>query len=480
MSRHHAMVERDGVQDAVAVEEPLEIRVAGEPVAVTMRTPGHDDELALGFLYGERLIDRAWEVGLSEDLAANTVDVKGTLLPRTRPPPVLHNIVVRGLRKGRDRRGGGRRVAASAGARHVARAPGRSPGPAEPARRSSYRWPARDGAVLSGRRAAARARGRRAATTRWTRSWATRCAKGCCRCTVTSLCVSGRLAFELVQKAAVAGAPILVGVGAPTSLAVRAGERGRHDALWLRAAGPAERVRRRRPRGMTTRPEQLSVLRATCRCLSGVCVLPWLSFHVLAVPAVPVPTELSWQSCEPLLLALFPTNVLPTASLVGAQPIENIGVRNVVVDQTPSASKIDEAEVVESQRVLVDRHASVDLEDEDPGCVVGIVAIRGRWRPGPAVVVVEDPVLLDLRRRSATDLNAVLGDDAVVAAAVDGVAGTLPDEPAPSIVGPFFWYLSITLLTISALPVVVSAHGPPGSQRRPDIRVGRKRRPESG
>ncbi|MFL5756574.1 MAG: formate dehydrogenase accessory sulfurtransferase FdhD, partial [Chloroflexota bacterium] len=44
------------VRDEVAVEEPLEIRVDGEPLAVTMRTPGEDEELAVGFLAGEGLI----------------------------------------------------------------------------------------------------------------------------------------------------------------------------------------------------------------------------------------------------------------------------------------------------------------------------------------------------------------------------------------------------------------------------------------
>src|SRR6202043_3528752 len=41
-------VVRDGANDLVAVEEPLEIRVDGEPIAGTMRTPGHDEELAAG------------------------------------------------------------------------------------------------------------------------------------------------------------------------------------------------------------------------------------------------------------------------------------------------------------------------------------------------------------------------------------------------------------------------------------------------
>lgn len=48
--------------DALAAEEPLEIRVRGHAVSVTMRTPGHDAELAAGFLLTEGLLRRAADV----------------------------------------------------------------------------------------------------------------------------------------------------------------------------------------------------------------------------------------------------------------------------------------------------------------------------------------------------------------------------------------------------------------------------------
>lgn len=48
--------------DYLAVEEPLQIRLAGEDVAIAMRTPGHDSELALGFLYTENIIEGKHQV----------------------------------------------------------------------------------------------------------------------------------------------------------------------------------------------------------------------------------------------------------------------------------------------------------------------------------------------------------------------------------------------------------------------------------
>jgi FdhD protein len=50
------------VLDQVAVEEPLEIRLDGHPVAVVMRTPSHDEELAAGFLVTEGIISRVGEL----------------------------------------------------------------------------------------------------------------------------------------------------------------------------------------------------------------------------------------------------------------------------------------------------------------------------------------------------------------------------------------------------------------------------------
>jgi FdhD protein len=68
-------------RDEIAIEEPLEIRVDGAAIAVTMRTPGEDEELAAGFLAGEALIAGPADiasVGPTEDLAANVVEVHTT------------------------------------------------------------------------------------------------------------------------------------------------------------------------------------------------------------------------------------------------------------------------------------------------------------------------------------------------------------------------------------------------------------------
>jgi FdhD protein len=71
------------LDDAVAIEEPLELRVDGETVAITMRTPGDDARLALGFLHGEGLIASLADVGTiahcgrpGEEGFGNVLDVR--------------------------------------------------------------------------------------------------------------------------------------------------------------------------------------------------------------------------------------------------------------------------------------------------------------------------------------------------------------------------------------------------------------------
>src|SRR5436305_13232159 len=82
---HAPVVRDDGVADRVAVEEPLEIRVRGRALAVTMRTPGHDEELAVGFLHGEGLLaGPVAHVGPTPDLINNVVDVDAELRPQAR------------------------------------------------------------------------------------------------------------------------------------------------------------------------------------------------------------------------------------------------------------------------------------------------------------------------------------------------------------------------------------------------------------
>jgi len=217
---------RDGERDLVAIEEPLEIRVDGEPVAVTMRTPGHDEELAAGFLFGEGLIELAPSVGPAQDFAANTIEVQG---PLTRRPAARRFYTTSSC--GVCGKGALEEVAVQA-----------APLPAGPRVERKLLASLPDRLVQPGfmRTGGLHATGlfdasgelicvredvgRHNAMDKVV-GWAL--LSGRLPLHGDVLCVSGRLSFELVQKAAVAGAAILVGVGAPTSLAVElAADRG--------------------------------------------------------------------------------------------------------------------------------------------------------------------------------------------------------------------------------------------------------------
>ena len=79
VTRHHAVL-RVGPgevirrSDSLAVEEPLEIRLNGEPYLVTMRTPGHDIDLARGLLYSERIITERSDIILARYCAGSDAE----------------------------------------------------------------------------------------------------------------------------------------------------------------------------------------------------------------------------------------------------------------------------------------------------------------------------------------------------------------------------------------------------------------------
>ncbi|GIK78379.1 MAG: sulfurtransferase FdhD [Actinomycetes bacterium] len=217
--RMHKRIERDGGPDEVAVEEPLEIRVDGRPLAVTMRTPGHDEELALGFLHGEGLIDGPRPSGPPQNLAANVIEIAGPLRrdPASRRFYTSSSCGICG-------RGSIEEVAVDA--------PVAGPGPevprgllaSLPERISQPAFELTGGlhatALFDAAGEALIAREDVGRHNAMDKVIGRALLDGRLPLTGTILCVSGRLGFELVQKAAVAGCPILVGVGAPSSLAI--------------------------------------------------------------------------------------------------------------------------------------------------------------------------------------------------------------------------------------------------------------------
>ena len=229
-------------EDYLAAEEPLEIRVGGTPLAITMRTPGHDVELAAGFLVSEGVISTAADFAMARHCAdptseqLNTYNVLDVTLGAGVAPPdpsLERNFfttsscgicgkasidAVRTLSKYQvrdddlridaellvtfpDRLRAGQDVFEKTGGLHAAAL-----------------FDGRTGQLLVLREDVGR---HNAVDKVLGRCWL----DGPWNPAGYILFVSGRAGYELVQKAARAGVPMLVAVGAPTSLSVELAER---------------------------------------------------------------------------------------------------------------------------------------------------------------------------------------------------------------------------------------------------------------
>jgi FdhD protein len=222
--------------DSLAAEEPLEIRVNGTPLAVTMRTPGHDVELAHGFLLTEGVLTTAADVHTArycdslDDDGRNTYNVLDVALAEGVPPPdvgVERNFYTTSSCG----------VCGKAALDAVRLRTRHSPA-ADPSLIAVDLLTTLPEALRDQQRVFATTGGLHAAgifTTDGTPlvvredvgrhnavdkaiGWAL--LQGRVPLTATVLMVSGRASFELVQKAAMAGIPVLAAVSAPSSLAV--------------------------------------------------------------------------------------------------------------------------------------------------------------------------------------------------------------------------------------------------------------------
>lgn len=225
--------------DHVACEEPLEIRIEGRSLAVTMRTPGHDEELVAGFLYAEGLLDGADDVAAMNKIVEpldphdNTLDVR----------------LAGGVRLDPERFASARRTLYASSACGVCGAATiesvmRVAEPLESPRTATadllFSLPARMRAIqdtfsqTGGLHAAALCTwdgeievlrediGRHNAVDKVV-GW--RLLQDQVPVDDRVLLVSGRAGFEIVQKAVMARIPVLAAVGAPSSLAVELAHR---------------------------------------------------------------------------------------------------------------------------------------------------------------------------------------------------------------------------------------------------------------
>jgi FdhD protein len=250
-------VDREGsetVLEALAVEEPLEIRLGGRRFTLTMRTPGHDRELAAGFLLAEGFINSSDELG----------EVRAVTGGKGEPEPNAIDVILRVPAAGlRERLKRNFTVSSSCGVcgKTSIESLQRRIAPLSDSLRISARTILRLPHLMRESQQVFSATGglHAAAIFRQGQSGDAELdvlredvgrhnavdkvighalIKGWVPLTTSVMMVSGRLSFEIVQKAAAAGIPILAAVSAPSSLAVElADEIGMTLAGFVRDAG---------------------------------------------------------------------------------------------------------------------------------------------------------------------------------------------------------------------------------------------------